>query len=689
MARSTDQRRRRAGSPARQLLTYGVLILIPVMVLGVCLSLSMRGTAKSRGLSEARLAAVLVAQTAVAPQLDGRPLSAGMSSNERDAMARLAGVAVADGHLLRLQLRDEQGGVVFSYDQNSRRKAAKPPASLGGDVTAGSGDVAAVITHLNADGSGSGNGSGAAGPTAVAVSVPLSAGSPAQEIGVVDAFLPYGPIAADVTASLHALYRDLALWMVGLYVCLLLVAFVASRRLRQEVSADDWLVGHDALTGLPNRALFMRRVEEAVTWVVGVDRTAVVAVMDLDNFKDLNDTLGHASGDELLGTVARRLSAGIKRPDVVSRLGGDEFGLVLRAPQDPHALLTRLAALVSAEAEVSGRSLSVAPSVGYVQFSDGQVTAQSLMQQAEVAMYAAKADHTVVAEYAADMERFVAADMDLIAELPHALASGQLVLHYQPQISTRSREVVAAEALVRWNHPVHGMLSPARFLPMAEQTDLIERLTAWVLDRALKDMSRLAAHDMPIRVCVNVSARSVVRADFAQQVTDALARAEVPASRLVIEVTETALLTNPERARSVLEQLAQTGVHVSIDDFGQGQTSLGYLANLPIAELKIDRAFVTGMATDQVRKAIARSVIDLGHNLSMRVVAEGVETVDDLEAVRGLGCDLAQGYHIARPMALSALAEHLTANRARNVVGGQAAASMAPPVPGRRGSDRW
>lgn len=250
--------------------------------------------------------------------------------------------------------------------------------------------------------------------------------------------------------------------------------------------------------------------------------------------------------------------------------------------------------------------------------------------------------------------------MALIAELPHAMSSGQLTLHYQPQIDAASGEVVAAEALVRWNHPVHGLLPPGRFLPMAEQTDLIERLTTWVLETALADASHLAELGMPIPIAVNVSTRSVVREDFARQVIAALDLAGVPAAQLVIEVTETALLTNPKRARSVLQQLEHAGVEVSIDDFGQGQTSLGYLADLPISELKIDRGFVTGMASDPVRTAIVQSVVDLGHNLGMRVVAEGVETIDDLDAVRELGCDLAQGYHIARPMPVEALVGRLT-----------------------------
>ncbi|WGL50698.1 bifunctional diguanylate cyclase/phosphodiesterase [Nocardioides sp. BP30] len=664
MSPSTEPRRRRTGSTVRLLLTHVVLILIPVLLLGLGLSLGIRGTAQSRGLDEARTEALLVAQTAVAPQLDGQPLSKGLSARERTAMTRLVTRAVTDGRLLRLRLRDEHGAVVFSQDPKAKGKGKGPAYGDDDDeiVAAAHGDVVAQLTHLNADPGDS----GPVGPAAVEVYLPLTVGTSAKQIGVLEAYLPYAPIQADVRASLHVLYRDLALGLAGLSVMLFVITLSVSRRLRRELAANEWMARHDALTGLPNRALFVQRVEEAAGWAARTGRPVVVAMMDLDHFKDLNDTLGHSRGDELLGIIASRLRERLRRSDTVSRLGGDEFGLVLRSPRDPLAELAELAAVVASEAQVGGLPLSVAPSVGYLTLSDDRLSAETVMQRAEVAMYAAKGDHTVVAEYSPALEHFVAADMELIAELPHALSNGDLVLHYQPQIAAASGEVVAAEALVRWDHPVHGLLAPGRFLPMAEQTDLIERLTAWVLGAALADAARLASLGRPIPIAVNVSARSVVREDFAGQVMAALEAAAVPAAQLVVEVTETALLTSPERARLVLEQLDSAGVHVSIDDFGQGQTSLGYLADLPIAELKIDRGFVTGMATDRVRTAIVESVVDLGHNLGMRVVAEGVETEEDLAAVRDLGCDLAQGYHIARPMPLQALVELLVPTAIRS-----------------------
>jgi diguanylate cyclase (GGDEF)-like protein len=646
---------RREASTARLLLTYGALVLIPVVLLGATLALGIRGTATTRGLAEGRSEALLVAQTAVEPQLDGRPLGKGLSTRERTVMKRLSRRAIDDGHLLRLRLRDQHGRVVFASDDSGEDAGPDDEVS-----DAAEGHAVALLTRLNSDS----NDTRPLGPDAVEVYLPLSAGHPARQIGVLEMYLPYAPIAADVDAGLRALYRDLGLGLLGLFVVLFIITLSVSRGLRRQLAVNAWSARHDALTGLPNRAFFLARVEEAAAQAGRTGRPALVAMMDLDHFKDLNDTLGHSRGDELLVKLARRLDAALTCPGTVARLGGDEFGIVLREVEDPQDALTRLATLVAEEIEVGGLPLSAAPSVGYVLVADAATSAETLMQRAEVAMYAAKADHTVVVEYSADQEHFAAADMELIAQMPQALREGQFTLHYQPQVDAASAEIVGAEALVRWEHPVHGLLPPGRFLPMAEQTDLIERLTAWVLDTALADARRLALYGAAMPISVNVSARSVVRPDFAQQVIDVLDAHGVPASLLVVEVTETTLLTNPERARETLARLDVAGVHVSMDDFGQGQTSLGYLADLPLRELKVDRSFVTGMADDPARTAIVRSVIDLGHHLGMRVVAEGVETTADLDAVRALGCDVAQGYHLGRPMQFATLAELLARDAA-------------------------
>jgi EAL domain-containing protein (putative c-di-GMP-specific phosphodiesterase class I) len=265
-------------------------------------------------------------------------------------------------------------------------------------------------------------------------------------------------------------------------------------------------------------------------------------------------------------------------------------------------------------------------------------------------MYVSKGAHSGVVRYDPEQDEYDAAKLGLIAELRHAIDDGQLVLHYQPKATIIDGTIEAMEALVRWEHPARGLVYPDSFVPIAEQTDLIDKLTDWALARALEDVRELGRHHDKLAVAVNVSARSLSKPDFAQRVQAALEKADVPPTRLIIEITETALISDPERAGSALAKLDAHGVRVSIDDFGQGQTSLGYLSNLPVHELKIDKLFVYDMLTNPAHAAIVRSIVDLGHNLHMRVVGEGVETDAVLLGLREAGCDVAQGFLLARPM---------------------------------------
>jgi EAL domain-containing protein (putative c-di-GMP-specific phosphodiesterase class I) len=323
----------------------------------------------------------------------------------------------------------------------------------------------------------------------------------------------------------------------------------------------------------------------------------------------------------------------------------------------------RLRGVMASDVEVRGLPLSVEPSIGFATVDgDSEINeVDELMQRADVAMYAAKAQHAGVIQYSEALARYDADDLALISELRHAIKEDQLVLHYQPQSEITDGTVHAAEALVRWQHPTLGLLGPDRFLPMAEQTDLIEQVTEWVLARALRDIAKLAEDGFDMEVAINVSARSVVRHGFARQVIEAVGNSSVSPSRLIIEVTETALLTDPERAGTILSELASAGIRISIDDFGRGHTSIAYLSELPISELKIDRSFVTDMCQNVAHAAIVHSVVELAHNLSMRVVAEGIETEAVLGKLRDLQCDLAQGYHIARPMPATDLVSFMTA----------------------------
>jgi diguanylate cyclase (GGDEF)-like protein len=560
--------------------------------------------------------------------------------------------AVAEGTVLRARLRDLAGRVVYSEDGSGFRGPVEDEV-----LDAAHGETVLSLTHLNADS----DDEGPVGVASVEVYLPLAAGTPGHRVGVLELYLPYAPIARDVRAGLHSLYLDLALGLAVLYALLFAITVSVSRGLRRELSINAFLAHHDALTDLPNRALFLTRAREAVAHVSSEGRPTAVAIIDLDHFKDINDTLGHQSGDELLTKLAHRVSANMRPGDTVARLGGDEFGLILRDVADAHQALARLREVIAAEVDVRGLSLSVAPSIGFVAVSERDADVDTMLQHAEVAMYAAKAQHAGVLEYRPDLNHYDASSLGLVAELRHAISDGQLVLHYQPQASTATGRITALEALVRWEHPEHGLLAPDRFLALAEQTDLIDTLTHWVLDAALSRIRYLTDRGLDVAVAVNVSARSIVRQDFAREVIEALERHDVPPERLIVEVTETALLIDPARAAEVLARLADAGVTVSLDDFGQGQTSLGYLSRLPVQELKIDRSFVTDMHENPAHAAIVRSIVDLGHNLAMRVVAEGIETEAVLETLRDCGCDVAQGFFLARPMPADRLEAWLAA----------------------------
>jgi len=322
---------------------------------------------------------------------------------------------------------------------------------------------------------------------------------------------------------------------------------------------------------------------------------------------------------------------------------------------DAEEALRRLRTIIEQEIEVSGLPLSIESSIGYVIAPDDGVDVGELLQHADVAMYFAKAHHTVVSRYDATQDHYKASNLKLVGSLRNAIEGGELVLHYQPKTTLDDGRVRAVEALVRWQHPILGLLYPDSFIPLVEQTDLIDKLTDWVLRKALSDMRELGAERQDLAVSVNVSARSLNRAAFASHVVDVLRSEDISPDRLTIEITETALLVDPSRAMAVLALIGQAGVKVSIDDFGIGQTSLGYLSSLPVDELKIDKSFVLDILDNPAHAAIVRSIVELGHNLSFSVVAEGVETAESLATIRATGCDMAQGFYFARPMPIDDL----------------------------------
>jgi diguanylate cyclase (GGDEF)-like protein len=632
--------------------TYALISLIPVVALGVVLASSYSSEARQRGVAEGRSEALLIAQTAVEPRLSGRPFSDGLTSAEKASLTILTKLAIGDHHLLRLRLRNLSGEVVFSDDGSGFHAPPDDDA-----LTAAHGTVVAKLTYLNADTAPIGH----QGPAAVEVYLPLSAGSPATRVGVLELYLPYAPINADVTASLHGLYRDLSVGLALLYLALFVISMSVSRRLRRQLKVNTYLAEHDSLTDLPNRAAFHEWAKAAVAVAAQGNSSTAIAIVDLDRFKEVNDTLGHHNGDQLLAELARRLSSFIRPQDTVARLGGDEFGVILRDVVAPEEVLWRIRMVIEAEVSVSGLPLSVDSSIGYVVAPDDGTDVDELLQLADVAMYVAKVQHAGVVRYDPTQNHYDSSKLALVSELRHAIETDQLVLHYQPKTTLPGGRVDAVEALVRWQHPVQGLLSPDSFIPLVEQTDLIDRLTEWVMNRALVDLRDLGPGGSHLSVAVNVSARNLGRPGFPQQVAKVLRDVGISPDRLIIELTETALLTDPPAAAAALTEISHHGVRISIDDFGSGQTSLGYLATLPIHELKIDRSFIADMLVNPSHAAIVRSIVDLGHNLELRVVGEGVETADVLTALTLVHCDLAQGYLIARPMPAGQLVAWLAA----------------------------
>jgi diguanylate cyclase (GGDEF)-like protein len=414
---------------------------------------------------------------------------------------------------------------------------------------------------------------------------------------------------------------------------------------------------HDTLTGLPNRALLADRFKQALRGAERDGTSVGLLLLDLDRFKEVNDTFGHHYGDGLLRQIGPRLASVLRDVDTIARLGGDEFAVLLPDVHDVEDATKVAAALLDALAIpflVEGVHLDVEASVGVVISGEHGQDPITLTQHADIAMYIAKSQYLGVSVYDPAVDGHSATLLALVGDLRRGLDCGELVLYYQPQVNIGTGKVVGAEALVRWQHPVHGLLVPDEFVPLAERTGLIGPLTRYVLDAALAQARTWLDAGRPLPIAVNLSARNLHDEHFADQLAELLDTHAVPATLLHLEVTESAVMIDPERARQTLEQLSALWVRLSIDDFGAGYTSLSQLASMPISEVKIDRSFVMTMADDTSNALIVRSVIDLGHHLGLTMVAEGVETERALTALAGLGCDIAQGYHLSRPLTADA-----------------------------------
>jgi diguanylate cyclase (GGDEF)-like protein len=409
---------------------------------------------------------------------------------------------------------------------------------------------------------------------------------------------------------------------------------------------------HDTLTGLPNRAQLHDRLARALA-AAELDGARIgVLLMDLDGFKEINDTLGHHHGDALLMRVAERLTASTRPGDLVARLGGDEFAVLLPAvfePADAVAVARRTLEELEGTVHIHGVDLDVRGSVGIACFPDHGRDVDELLSCADMAMYRAKQARTGWALYDAGFNQHTPERLALVSDLRRALERDELVLEYQPKIDLADGRLCGVEALVRWQHPERGLMAPAEFVGLAEHTGLIRPLTLWVAREALRQVRRWRATGLELRVAINLSVRSLTR-DLPTEVAALLAEHDASGEELEFEITESMMMANPAEGLEILQQLAGLGLRLAVDDFGTGYSSLAYLKQLPVSELKIDRSFVRQMDVDESDRGIVRSTIDLARHLELSVVAEGVESAATLAELRELGCDCAQGFLISPPL---------------------------------------
>ena len=422
---------------------------------------------------------------------------------------------------------------------------------------------------------------------------------------------------------------------------------------RNEVSSLRHQAMHDGLTGLPNRMMLFESLENAIENARAANSVLGLMLMDLDRFKEVNDTFGHHFGDSLLKQVAFRLRNQIDGDDFAARLGGDEFAVIIPRVKDSSAVAAmarRILGTLEQPFVIEGQVLEVGASIGVAFYPEQGFDARTLLRRADVAMYTAKQKQSGYSFHSEELESRKPDQLALVVDLRHAIERNELRTHFQPKLHMRSGLMTRAEVLVRWQHPQRGHLAPDQFVPLAERTGLVRGMTNWVLDHTIQQCRSWLDAGAPIHIAVNVSARSLLDQNLPSTVQRTLERWDLDPRFLKIEITESSIMADPAHALAILSMLQSMGVRLSIDDFGTGYSSLTHLRELPIDEIKIDKSFVIGMKRSEADAAIVRTVIDLAHNLGKQVCAEGVEDAATWKMLAELGCDLAQGFWIARPM---------------------------------------
>jgi diguanylate cyclase (GGDEF)-like protein len=633
-----------------------LLSLIPIVALGIALAWVLHGQIIERTLADATQSASLVARLGVQPRLTPSELEHGLNAGGVRKLDNQLSARSVTRDLARIKIWNNKGLIVYSDDHALIGRHPGESDDLESALH-GRPDAATVVTPSLHSETASEVGLG----RLVEVYVPLRFTASEQPAGAFEIYLSYAPIAAAIGSDERTIAMLVALGLALLWTILFRIVASASRRLRCQAEENDRLARYDQLTGLPNRTLFSEHLAKALNENTPNDKVAVL-LLDLDGFKQINDTLGHGAGDAVLIEVARRLCAHLDSELIIARLGNDEYAVL-----HPHAksqagaleIATQIRSTMEGPVALDGVAVNVEASIGIALAPDHAGDAEALVRRADMALAHARSYRGVVEMYSVEHDHFEAARLKLLGQVRPALDRREFVLFYQPKIDLASDDVTGVEALLRWDHPQRGMLAPLEFMPVIEQTALIGTVTMYVIDQALRQLAEWQRSGFELGMSVNLSARNLHDPALPKQIESLLKAHATPDGALTVEVTESAAMTDTDRALRVLSALRRLGVGVSIDDFGSGHASIAYLARLPATELKIDRSLITNICESPRDEAIAQTTIDLARHLDLCVVAEGIETPDVAKRLIEIGCATGQGYLISRPLPPDEMTEWL------------------------------
>ncbi len=624
---------------------FSLLSLVATLVIGAGLSQFLRVRVELRAQDTAEQTARVVALAVVANQLTAIDWRGDLSFRRLNDLATAIGGADLDAAgVRRIKVFDRTRRLIFASDGRGVGSRAPARSNVAAALRGG------TVSELEDGADHTGH-----GERMVEVYVPV------DRRGVVEVYLSHERAAAAVGRDARDLHLAVAAGLAALWLALFRIVAQASRRLRRHARDMRVQARHDALTGLPNRTALQEEGVRALA-ALAPGETAGLLLVDLDHFKEVNDTLGHDHGDRLLIEVARRLRPLVGGRDVLARLGGDEFAILATGTDGADGLRRRAHGVRAALADpidVGTLSVRVEASVGIAVHGEHGADVETLLKHADVAMYDAKATADRVRVYDPALDPYTEERLVLATELPDAIARGELVVHYQPIVAAADGTVTGVEALVRWAHPTRGLLAPAEFLPLAESTGAIGPLTRSVVEQAVRQGHAWHAQGHPLEVAINLAGASATDASLPGVVAAALDRWPLPPGHLTLELSEDTVITDPRRVGHVLDRLAELGVRLSLDDFGTGQSSLAYLQKLPLDELKIDRSFV--LTLDRRDTAVVDAMVALARSFGLETVAEGVEDERTGATLAGLGCDRLQGYHFGRAVPAAELEGRLGA----------------------------